>query len=70
MADTVLNSLQVSKYSPKVNNNIAPLKKLRHLRLVRFNLESPRMAESMRLLGLVAEDLNTQKTIKDFPHED
>jgi len=70
MADTVLSSIQVSKLSPKVNNNIAPLKKLRHLRLVRFNLESPRMAESMRLLGLVAEDLNTQKTIKDFPHED
>lgn len=70
MADTVLSSLQVSKHSPKVNNNIAPLKKLRHLKLVRFDLESPRMAESMRLLGLVAEDLNTQKTIKDFPHED
>lgn len=56
--------------SPKVNNNIAPLKHTKHLRLVRFDFESPRMAEAMLNLGLIPEEINTRKTRHDFPSED
>lgn len=56
--------------SPKVNNNIAPLKKTKHIRLVKFDLESPKMAEAIRNLGLVKEDLNTKLSKDDFQHED
>ena len=70
MTDTVIASLNLRKHSPKVNNNIAPLKKIKHLRLVRFDLDSPRMAEAMLNLGLVKNDLNTRKTINDFPSDE
>lgn len=56
--------------SPKMNNNIAPLKKTKHIRLVKFDLDSPKMAEAIRNLGLVKEDLNTKLTKENFPHED
>ena len=56
--------------SPKVNNNIAPLKKTKHIRLVKFDLDSPKMAEAIRNLGLVKEDLNTKLSKDDFQHED
>jgi hypothetical protein len=56
--------------SPKVNNNIAPLKKTKHIRLVKFDLESPKMAEAIRNLGLVKEDLNTKLSKDNFQHED
>ena len=46
------------------------MKKTRHLRLVKFNLDSPRMAEAMLNLGLVKEDIDTKKTRNDFPAED
>lgn len=60
MNDPIMASLKVGKInSPKVNNNIAPLRTVKHLRLVRFDFDSPRMAESMVNLGLVKEDLNT-----------
>lgn len=69
----MIASLKLDKprlYSPKVNNNIAPLRKTKHLRLVRFNLDSPRMSEAMSNLGLIEQDLNTRKTIKDFFNDD
>jgi hypothetical protein len=56
--------------SPKVNNNIAPLKKTKHIRLVKFELDSPKMAEAIRNLGLVKEDLNTKLSKDNFQHED
>ena len=56
--------------SPKVNNNIAPLKKTKHIRLVKFDHDSPKMAEAIRNLGLVKEDLNTKLTKENFAHED
>ena len=56
--------------SPKMNNNIAPLKKTKHIRLVKFDLDSPKMAEAIRNLGLVKEDLNTKLSKENFPHED
>jgi hypothetical protein len=56
--------------SPKVNNNIAPLKKTKHIRLVKFDLDSPKMAEAIRNLGLVKEDLNTKLSKDNFQHED
>ena len=70
MKDTVITSLKIRNHSPKVNNNIAPLKKTKFLRLVRFNLDSPKMAEAMTNLGLIKSDLDTRKTIDDFPNED
>jgi len=56
--------------SPRVNNNIAPLKKTKHIRLVKFDLDSPKMAEAIRNLGLVREDLNTKLSKDNFQHED
>jgi len=56
--------------SPRVNNNIAPLKKTKHIRLVKFDLDSPKMAEAIRNLGLVKEDLNTKLSKENFQHED
>jgi hypothetical protein len=53
-----------------VNNNIAPLKKTKHIRLVKFDLDSPKMAEAIRNLGLVKEDLNTKLSKENFQHED
>jgi hypothetical protein len=56
--------------SPKVNNNIAPIRKIKHIRLVKFDLNSPKMAEAIRNLGLVDEDMNTKLRRENFPHED
>ena len=56
--------------SPKVNNNIAPLKKTKHIRVVKFDLDSPKMAEAIHNLGLVKEDLNTKLSKDNFQHED
>lgn len=71
MTDPIMASLKANKVnSPRVNNNIAPIKTVKHLRLVRFDFDSPRMAESMVNLGLVKEDLNTQKTKEDFHSDD
>ena len=57
-------------FTPKINNNIAPLKKTKHLKLVKFDLDSPKMAEAIKNLGLIHEDLNTKLTKEDFAHID
>lgn len=56
--------------SPKVNNNIAQLRKTKHIRLVKFDLDSPKMAEAIKNLGLVNEDLDTKLRRENFPHDD
>ena len=40
------------------------------MRLVRFNFESPRMAEAMLNLGLIPEEIKPRKTRNDFLSED
>lgn len=37
---------------------------------MKFDLDSPKMAEAIRNLGLVNEDLNTQLKRENFPHDD
>ena len=56
--------------SPRVNNNIAPLRKTKHIRLVKFDLDSPKMAEAIKNLGLVKDDLDTKKRRDHFVHDD
>jgi len=56
--------------SPKVNNNIAQLRKTKHIRLVKFDLDSPKMAEAIKNLGLVNADLDTKLRRENFPHDD
>ena len=56
--------------SPRKNNNIAPLRYTKQLRLVRLDLDSPRMAEAIINLGYAKDDLDTKKTREDFPSED
>ena len=51
------------------NNNIQPLTKPKQVRLVNFDLESPRMKSAMEELGMTREDLNTRKTKTDFMRE-
>jgi len=70
MSDVIASLRNGRPITPKVNNNIATLKSVKHLRLVRFDLDSPRMTEAMRNLGLIKEDLNCKKTRDDFPSED
>jgi hypothetical protein len=74
MTDEIINTLGLKSKprikSPQVNNNIEPLRHVRHIRLVNFDLDSPRMAEALINLGLVKEDINTKKTKDDFPSDD
>ena len=49
-----------------MNNNIRDLADPYHLRYLKLDLNSPRLAQAMRNLGLVKEDLNTRKTRDDF----
>ena len=51
------------------NNNIQPLTKPKQVRLVNFDMDSPRMRSAMEELGLTREDLNTRKTKNDFMRE-
>ena len=46
------------------------MKHIKHLRLVKLDLDSPKMMEAMINLGFIKEDLNTLKTRDDFPAED
>jgi hypothetical protein len=57
-------------FSPKLNNNIAPLRKTSHLRLVKLDLDSPKMAEAIRNLGLIKSELNTKLKRENFANED
>ena len=57
-------------FSPKLNNNIALLRKASHLRLVKLDLNSPKMAEAIKNLGLIKEELNTKLKRENFPHDD
>ena len=47
-----------------------PLRRLGQIRKVRFDLNSPRMAEALRNLGLRPQDVNTTLTINDFYDND
>ena len=48
------------------NNDIRPLVKPTQVRLVNLDLDSPRMAQAMRMLGYEKEDLNTRKRREQF----
>ena len=50
------------------NNDIRPLTKPKQIRLVKLDLDSPRMKQAMKNIGLEKEDLDTKKTQEEFAY--
>jgi len=58
------------KDTKKLRNDIKEIRHVKSLRFVNLDLESPNMKEAMTGLGMLANDINTHKTLDDFiPHK-